>query len=272
MAAGLTGVKVALAHTLAEAGLRRGVKALRLPQPGPTGSTVRAARGRIRRHRSDVEFCENGAKAVAEEATVRAGSDREFFAAHSIADLRARSDHWLGKQGRLTAPMSRRRATTTTARSTGTRPSGWSPARSRDAGRTPIEAVFYTSGRTSNEAAFLYQLFVRMLGTNNLPDCSNMCHESSGVALTETVGVGKGTVSLYDIERGRPPGHRRRPEPGDQSSAHAHDAARRPRRTGRSIIAVNPLPEAGLIRFKNPQTAERASWVGEPRWPTCSSR
>lgn len=147
--------------------------------------------------RHTAEFCENGAKAVAEEATLRRVTP-DFFAAHPVADLVSRSGYWLGQQGRITQPMylpegaDRYEAVT------------WEQAfdviaeelRALD---SPDEALFYTSGRTSNEAAFLLQLFAREFGTNNLPDCSNMCHESSGSALMETIGVGKGSVSLEDV-------------------------------------------------------------------------
>jgi anaerobic selenocysteine-containing dehydrogenase len=146
--------------------------------------------------RSHFEFCENGAKAVAEEATVRRVTP-EFFAEHSVDELAGKTDYWLGQQGRLTEPMYK-------APGDGHyRPVSWEDAFRITAEElragTPDEAVFYTSGRTSNEAAFLYQLLVRRHGTNNLPDCSNMCHESSGSALTETLGVGKGSVSLEDL-------------------------------------------------------------------------
>ena len=137
------------------------------------------------------EFCENGVKAVAEETTARRCGP-EFFAAHPIPDLRGQTDHWLGRQGRLTTPMYLREGSAVYE------PVTWEFALDllADTLRSiaPEEAVFYTSGRTSNEAAFLYQLLARRLGTNNLPDCSNMCHESSGSALTETIGIGKGTV------------------------------------------------------------------------------
>lgn len=145
------------------------------------------------------EFCENGAKAVAEEATVRRVG-RDFFAQHSIAELREHDDWWLGQQGRLTEPMILDEG------ATHYRPISWDDALAAIATELrgldePDQATFYTSGRTSNEAAFLYQLLVRGLGTNNLPDCSNMCHESSGSALTETIGIGKGTVSIEDIHK-----------------------------------------------------------------------
>ncbi|HET9449773.1 MAG TPA: FdhF/YdeP family oxidoreductase, partial [Aggregicoccus sp.] len=200
-------------------------------------------------HRSAAEFCENGAKAVAEEGT-KARVTPDFFARHSVAELSAQSDLWLGKSGRLTHPM------VLDAGATHYRPIAWDEAFALVAEdlntlSSPHEACFYTSGRTSNEAAFLYQLFVRQLGTNNLPDCSNMCHESSGTALTETLGIGKGSVTLEDFEKaeaifviGQNPGTN---HPRMLGALEA--AARR----GCEIISVNPLPEAGLNRFRHPQ-------------------
>ncbi|QVQ52077.1 FdhF/YdeP family oxidoreductase [Spiractinospora alimapuensis] len=199
--------------------------------------------------RHTAEFCENGAKAVAEEATVRRVTP-EFFAEHPVSDLAQRSDYWLGQQGRLTHPMYK------AADSDHYEPIAWDEAFTviaRELGNlaSPDEAVFYTSGRTSNEAAYLYQLFVRMAGTNNLPDCSNMCHESSGVALTETIGVGKGSVSVDDLEQadlifvvGQNPGTN---HPRMLSTLEAA------KKRGAKIVTVNPLPEAGMTRFKNPQ-------------------
>ncbi len=248
-AAGLPGVVHGLASVLEQAGVRRGVKTLRLvnqqrgfdcpgcawPEPGKPHL---------------VEFCENGAKAVAEESTVRR-VDAAFFAAHPIAELAGHSDHWLGQQGRLTEPMLRDTGDTQY------RPIGWDVAFGIVADAltgldSPDDAVFYTSGRTSNEAAFLYQLFARTLGTNNLPDCSNMCHESSGAALSETIGVGKGSVSLTDITDhadlivivGQNPGTNH-----PRMLTSLEEAKRR----GARIVAINPLPEAGLHTFKNPQ-------------------
>src|SRR6266436_2510339 len=147
-------------------------------------------------HRHVLEFCENGVKAIADEATTKR-INSEFFSKHGITDLKQRSDYWLGSQGRLTEPKVKR------PNSDHYEPISWDQAFQLIAAElnsltSPNEAAFYTSGRTSNEAAFLYQLFVRQFGTNNLPDCSNMCHESSGSALTETIGVGKGTVKLED--------------------------------------------------------------------------
>lgn len=152
-----------------------------------------------RDHTSTFEFCENGAKAVAAEATkFRAGP--ELFAKHTVTQLAEYSDYWLEQQGRLTTPMRYDAATDHYV------PVSWDAAFDLIAGHlnalpSPDEAIFYTSGRTSNEAAFLYQLFVREYGTNNFPDCSNMCHESSGTAMKKQIGVGKGTVSLHDFEQ-----------------------------------------------------------------------
>lgn len=203
--------------------------------------------------RAAVEFCENGAKAVAWEATEqRIGED--FFLRYSIQELAEKSDYWLGQAGRLVTPLlvSRRE------KDGGShyRPISWEAAFARIAAalcelQSPDEAAFYTSGRTSNEAAFLYQLFVRLYGTNNLPDCSNMCHESSGVALRETLGVGKGTVQLADFALcdaifviGQNPGTN---HPRMLTTLQA--AAER----GCTIVSVNPLPEAALVRFRHPQ-------------------
>ncbi|MFI8099979.1 FdhF/YdeP family oxidoreductase [Streptomyces sp. NPDC086023] len=201
-----------------------------------------------RRHTA--EFCENGAKAVAEEATLRRVTP-DFFAAHPLADLAGRSGYWLGQQGRITQPVylpegaDRYEAVT------------WERAfaiiaEELRALSSPDEALFYTSGRTSNEAAFLLQLFAREFGTNNLPDCSNMCHESSGSALTETIGIGKGSVSLEDLHQadliivaGQNPG---------TNHPRMLSALEKAKAAGAKIISVNPLPEAGLERFKNPQT------------------
>lgn len=200
------------------------------------------------KRRSHAEFCENGAKAVAEEATLRRVTPA-FFDEYPLSALAAQDEHWLGQQGRLTSPMVKRPGSDRYT------PIGWEEAFELTAAHLrsiqPDEALFYTSGRTSNEAAFLYQWFARAYGTNNLPDCSNMCHESSGVALNQTIGVGKGTVSLDDIHEaklivvvGQNPGtnHPRMLAALEQAKS-----------GGAKIISVNPLPEAGLIRFKNPQ-------------------
>jgi molybdopterin-dependent oxidoreductase alpha subunit len=199
--------------------------------------------------RRAIEFCENGAKAVAWEATTRRATP-ELFARFSVAELSRRSDHWLGGQGRITHPMLLQR------NATHYEPVAWDDAFALIAEElnglaSPDEAAFYTSGRTSNEAAFLYQLFVRQFGTNNLPDCSNMCHESSGTALTETIGVGKGTVTLDDFARaqaifiiGQNPG---------TNHPRMLTTLEEAKRAGATIVSINPLDETGLRRFKHPQ-------------------
>ncbi|MEU9748613.1 FdhF/YdeP family oxidoreductase [Streptomyces niveus] len=210
-------------------------------------------------HRHTAEFCENGAKAVAEEATLRRVTP-DFFAAHPVADLATRSGYWLGQQGRITQPMLLERgAADGTAGGDRYEPVSWERAfaiiaEELTALDSPDEALFYTSGRTSNEAAFLLQLFAREFGTNNLPDCSNMCHESSGSALAETLGVGKGSVSLEDMHQadliivaGQNPG---------TNHPRMLSALEKAKAAGARIISVNPLPEAGLGRFKNPQTPQ----------------
>jgi len=200
-------------------------------------------------HRHLNEYCENGAKHINDEATSRRITS-DFFRRYSVAELNRQSDLWLNQQGRLTEPMVKR------PDSDHYEPISWPEALGLLAGElreldSPDEAAFYTSGRVSNEAAFLLQLFARAYGTNNLPDCSNLCHESSGFALAETLGTGKGTVSLEDIHHadliflvGQNPGtnHPRQLSALEEAK---HNGAR--------IIAVNPLPEAGLMRFKNPQ-------------------
>ncbi len=248
-AAGLTAVRITTQIALGEMGAVRGAKLLlqvnqkdgfdcqSCAWPSPDGD------------RHTFEFCENGAKAVADEATQQRIT-AEFFEHHAVAELAAQSDHWLNAQGRLTEPMVLRAGATHYA------PIGWDEAFALIAAElralpTPDAAAFYTSGRTSNEAAFLWQLFVRQWGTNNLPDCSNMCHESSGVALGETIGIGKGTVTLEDFEKaeaifviGQNPGTN---HPRMLTSLEAAKAR------GATIVSVNPLPEVGTERFKNPQ-------------------
>ena len=249
VAAGLQSVLKAAEVTLKEPGLVRGIAALsRLNQfdgidcPG-------CAWPDPDHDRSLNEYCENGVKAIAEEATSKRCTP-EFFRSWSVTDLSLQSDYWLGHQGRLTTPMVLRRG------SDHYQPISWDDAfamigNELNALETPDQAVFYTSGRTSNEAAFLYQLFVRQFGTNNLPDCSNMCHESSGLALKEVIGVGKGTVKLEDFDLadtiliiGQNPGTNH-----PRMLATLQRAARR----GATIISVNPLAEVGLTRFKHPK-------------------
>lgn len=249
-AAGVTAVAVSIRRSLTAMGASRTWKTLSaVNQPSGFDCPGCAWPEAAPHQRNRIEFCENGAKAVAEEATTdRVGP--EFFAEHSLADLAQRSDYWLGRQGRLTEPMIKRPG------DEHYRPIPWGEAHATIAQElkrldSPDEAVFYTSGRTSNEAAFLYQLLVRLLGTNNLPDCSNMCHESTGVALIDTIGIGKGSVRLEDFASadlilivGQNPGTNH-----PRMLATLEEA----KRAGAAIVSINPLAEAGTERFKNPQ-------------------
>src|SRR5690349_21705958 len=249
-AAGGVGAIIASFKALSsEMGLVRGARTmLRVNQPGGIdcpGCAWPEPDG----ERSHFEFCENGAKHVADEATTKRVTP-EFFAQWSIEDLAAQSDEWLNAQGRITQPMLRQRD------ATHYEPITWDNAFELVAAELnslnyPDQAVFYTSGRTSNEAAFLYQLFVRQFGTNNLPDCSNMCHESSGSALSETIGIGKGTVTLEDFDKadavfviGQNPG---------TNHPRTLTSLERAKRRGCKLVHINPLPEIGMTRFKHPQ-------------------
>lgn len=250
MAAGIPAVISSAKHMLSEMGASRAWNALiNLNQkdgydcpgcawPDPDG------------HRSPIaEYCENGAKAIAEEATTKK-CDPAFFAKNSVYDLAQLTDYEIGKKGRVTDPMYLPKG------ATHYQPISWDDAfnkigKALNDLNNPNEGVFYTSGRTSNEAAFLYQLFVREYGTNNLPDCSNMCHESSGSALNETLGIGKGSVTLEDfyeaeviIVLGQNPG---------TNHPRMLSALQKAKENGATIISVNPLPETGLISFANPQ-------------------
>lgn len=259
-AAGTPAVLSSLKHLGRQAGLRRSYRAASDLNQRHGFDCPSCAWPDPDDHRSFAEFCENGAKAIASEATTRL-ADPEFFARHSIADLAARSDYWLEQQGRLAHPMLREPG------ASHYQPVTWDRAfdliaDELNALESPDQASFYTSGRTSNEAAFLYQLFVRQFGTNNLPDCSNMCHESSGAALKETVGVGKGTVSLQDIHDaslllivGQNPG---------TNHPRMLSALQRAVRNGARVIAVNPLREAGLLGFKHPQELRGALGLSTP--------
>jgi molybdopterin-dependent oxidoreductase alpha subunit len=259
-AAGLTSIYETARHGFGEMGVGRTVHTLlRINQkdgfdcpscawPDPDGE------------RKTAEFCENGAKAVASEAT-RKRAGPEFFAAHTISDLLGQSDRWLEEQGRITHPMLRDSGSDRYV------PITWDEAfaliaRELRSLASPDEAVFYTSGRASNEAAFLYQLFARQFGTNNLPDCSNMCHESSGRGLNETIGVGKSTVKIDDFALaeaifviGQNPGtcHPRMLTELEKAA-----------KNGSKIVSVNPLPETGMIRFKNPQNPLSLLGSGTP--------
>ncbi len=253
-AAGLPAVLVALKRSVTQMGLRRTAQTLAKVNQRDGFDCPGCAWPEEPGGRKIAEFCENGAKAVAEEATRRVVGP-EFFAGHPVRELLDRPEYWLSQQGRLSHPMVLRPG------EDHYRPIGWDEAyrivaEHLQALSSPDEAVFYTSGRTSNEAAFLYQLLVRSFGTNNLPDCSNMCHESSGTALTESIGVGKGSVTVEDIVgadliiiAGQNPGtnHPRMLTVLEKAKAN-----------GARIIAVNPLPEAGLIRFNDPQTVRGA--------------
>ncbi|MFD1255546.1 FdhF/YdeP family oxidoreductase [Mucilaginibacter terrae] len=250
-AAGMPAVGASLTDIFEETGGMRGLKALfkmnqktgfdcsscAWPDPDDERSAV-------------AEYCENGAKALAEEATLKK-LEGEFFAHNSVENLARQTDMEIGKHGRIAQPVYLPKG------GTHYQPISWDDAFKKIAEhlnslQSPNEAAFYTSGRTSNEASFLYQLFVREYGTNNMPDCSNMCHESTSVALAEAIGIGKGTVTLNDfydtdviIIMGQNPG---------TNHPRMLTALEKAKKNGSKIIAINPLKEAGLIAFKNPQT------------------
>ncbi|MBC2602685.1 FdhF/YdeP family oxidoreductase [Puniceicoccus vermicola] len=248
-AVGRKAVTNSLKHLHGQAGTKRSAQALyRLNQKGGFDCPS-CAWPDPDDERSRFEFCENGAKAVATETT-RKRIGAEFFEKYSVTELAEQSDYWLNDVGRLTTPMVLEKE------ASHYRPISWDDAFSLIAEElqsldSPDEAAFYTSGRASNEAAFLYQLFARQFGTNNLPDCSNMCHESSGSALTETIGVGKGTVTLEDIEKtdclmifGQNPG---------TNHPRMLSSLEKTVQNGGKIISVNPLFETGLKAFSHPQ-------------------
>ena len=200
-------------------------------------------------HRSRFEFCENGAKAVADERS-NLKANPKFWSKWPVNELSTKSDNWLNKRGRITHPMVLMPNSMNYTEIT------WEEAFGMIADELASlddtnKAIFYTSGRTSNEAAFLWQLLARWYGTNNLPDCSNMCHESSGVALTESIGIGKGTVKLDDFNKadliiviGQNPG---------TNHPRMLSALSDAKKSGASIISINPLKETGMVRFKHPQ-------------------
>ncbi len=249
-AAGIPAVAVTIGRTVSQMGAVRAVRALaRLNQVDGFDCPGCAWPDPVPSQRKRIELCENGAKAVAEEATL-ARADAAFFAAHPVAELETWSHLALGKSGRVTEPM------WLESGASHYRPVSWEQAfdivaEELAALSSPDAAAFYTSGRTSNEAAFCFQLFARAFGTNNLPDCSNMCHESSGEALTDAIGVGKGTVTLEDIYQaelivvvGQNPG---------TNHPRMLSALAQAKANGATIVAVNPLREAGLLRFDDPQ-------------------
>ena len=252
-AAGIPAVTAAFADILEQTGALRGPGALfKMNQKGGFDCSSCAWPDPDDDRSPIAEYCENGAKALAEEATTKK-IGAEFFAANSVEDLAKLDDMDIGKQGRIAQPMYLPKG------ATHYQPISWPDAfkkiaESLNGLASPNEAAFYTSGRTSNEASFIYQLFVREYGTNNMPDCSNMCHESTSVALAEVIGIGKGTVTLNDfydtdviIIMGQNPG---------TNHPRMLSALEKGKKNGAKIIAVNPLHEAGLMGFRNPQNAK----------------
>ncbi len=253
VAAGIPAVVSSFEKVVSEAGLGRGMKALwNLNKKGGFDCPSCAWPDPDDERSGVAEYCENGARAIAEEATTKK-LDASFFKDHSVRELAGLSDYEIGGKGRLAEPMYLPKG------GTHYEPISWDTAflkigASLNSLASPDEAIFYTSGRTSNEAAFLYQLFIREYGTNNLPDCSNMCHESSGVALGESLGIGKGSVKLEDFYEaevivilGQNPG---------TNHPRMLTALQKAKANGARIISINPLPETGLMGFNNPQTVK----------------
>ena len=259
-AAGVPAVASSLKHVYGNAGLMRGTAAMLSLNQWEGFDCPSCAWPDPEDHRSAFEFCENGAKAIASETTQRR-VDPAFFARHSLRAIAELSDYEMDQAGRLTHPMVLRPG------AEHYEPLAWDEAFALIAGElkaldSPDEAVFYTSGRATNEAAFLYQLMVRQFGTNNLPDCSNMCHESSGAALNASVGVGKGTVSLRDLETaetilviGQNPG---------TNHPRMLSSLQRAVEGGAEVIAVNPMKEAGLTGFMHPQQVKGVLGMATP--------
>ena len=248
VAAGIPAIISTTKHSLRKMGLVKTIKTLSMVNQ-KEGFDCPGCAWPDPNHRSTFEFCENGAKAVADEA-MKPMVNRDFFSKYSVEDLSKKSDYWLNNQGRIDEPMYLKKG------GTHYEPLSWEDSITLISSKlksltSPNRAVFYTSGRTSNEAAFLYQAFIRSYGTNNLPDCSNMCHESSGKALGSTIGIGKGTVTLEDFNHadtilviGQNPG---------TNHPRMLSALRDAKKNGATIININPLPETGLNRFKHPQ-------------------
>jgi len=258
-AAGIPAVYEALKDIFEEAGAIRGLKAsLKMNQKDGFDCSSCAWPDPDDDRSPIAEYCENGAKALAEEATTKKLTP-EFFAQNSVADLAKLNDYQIGKKGRIAQPGYLPEG------ATHYQPISWEDAFQKIAAKlnslaSPDEAAFYTSGRTSNEASFVYQLFVREFGTNNMPDCSNMCHESSGTALSEVIGIGKGTVTLNDfydtdviIIMGQNPG---------TNHPRMLTSLEKAKKNGSKIIAINPLHEAGLTAFKDPQTVKGFLGIG----------
>lgn len=246
-ASGFPAIKDTVRDSFKKAGVVSGTKLLlNLNQKG--GIDCNSCAWADPEKRTIAEFCESGAKAIADEATMKRVTP-EFFAQYSVEELSKQSDQWLNAQGRITHPMVLRE------NATHYEPITWEEALRLIADelkalKSPDEAIFYTSGRTSNETAFIYQLFARQFGTNNLPDCSNMCHESTSIGLTESTGLGKASIRLEDLENtdliiiiGQNPG---------TCAPRMMSSLQEQKRNGGKIIAVNPLPEAGLMNFINP--------------------
>ncbi|SNR27875.1 oxidoreductase alpha (molybdopterin) subunit [Maribacter sedimenticola] len=255
-AAGYLGVREALKHTFKEMGVLRSMRSL-LRMNQKDGFDCPSCAWPDPEHPSPVaEYCENGAKALGDEATTN-HVDANFFKKNSVEELSLLSDYELNKCGRLVEPLVLRPG------SVHYEPITWNDAFQLIASELkkldhPDEAIFYTSGRSSNEAAFLYGMFARALGTNNLPDCSNMCHESSGVALGETLGIGKGSTTLEDLYEaeviliaGQNPG---------TNHPRMLSALEKCKQNGGKVISINPLEESGLVNFKNPQNIN--GWIG----------
>ena len=260
VAAGIRGVTKSFRIGLAEAGLTRTIKTMRTVNKFDGYDCPGCAWPDPDDHRSGFEFCENGAKAFATEATKKRLTP-ELLSSKTVQEWSKYSDMDLDKLGRITHPMVLRNGSNTYE------PLSWDDAFTMISSsvsqlKNPEKAVLYTSGRASNEAAFLWGTLARQIGTNNLPDCSNMCHESSGVGLSESIGIGKGTVKLQCFDDadlvlviGQNPG---------TNHPRMLSALAGTKRNGGSVISINPLMETGLNRFKHPQEIVRLMGKGTP--------